>query len=166
MAGYNTYVRRKVVALMKIQTKYIGEVTIEEDSIVTFEKGLPGFDKEKQFVLLPIPGTPPESFQTLQSIETPELAFVITNPYNLYNDYEFRIDQSTIDQLEIIDEEDLYIFTIVTLKSPFDQSTINLQAPIIINAKNLQGKQFILNNDKYTYKAPLNLKNHPTAGGD
>lgn len=156
----------ELLVFMKIQTKYIGEITIEEEMIVTFDKGLPGFDDETKFVLLPIPGTPPESFQTLQSIKTTELAFVVTNPYNLYQDYEFRIDQATIDQLEIADEKDLYIFTIVTLKTPFDQSTMNLQAPIIINAKNLQGKQYILNDDKYSTKAPLKLVDNDSAGGD
>ncbi|HLS06696.1 MAG TPA: flagellar assembly protein FliW [Bacillota bacterium] len=151
---------------MNIQTKYLGEITIDPKKIVTFANGLPGFKNEKQFILLPIPEAAPESFQTLQSIQTPELAFVVTNPYQIYHDYEFRLDQPTIDQLAITSEQDLFILTIVTLTSPFEQSTINLKAPIIINVKTKRGKQYILNDDTYPTKAPLVNKDTKQSGGD
>lgn len=151
---------------MKIQTKYLGEITIDSKKIITFANGLPGFNNEKQFILLPIPETVPESFQTLQSIQTPELAFVVTNPYQIYHDYEFRLDQPTIDQLKITSERDLFILTIVTLTSPFEQSTINLKAPIIINGEARYGKQYILNDCSYPTKAPLVKKETEEPGGD
>ena len=144
----------------------MGQLTIDTTEIVTFKNGLPGFNDEKSFILLPIPGTTPESFQTLQSTRTPQLAFVVTNPYQIYQDYEFRLDQATIDQLNISSEKDLYILTIVTLTSPFEESTINLKAPIIINGKTQLGKQYILNDYSYPSKAPLVNKENKQSGGD
>ena len=39
---------------MKIKTAYLGEVEIDPSQILQFEHGIPGFEEEKQFVLLPI----------------------------------------------------------------------------------------------------------------
>lgn len=151
---------------MKIETKYLGELIIDEAEVITFINGLPGFNEEKQFILLPIPGTAPETFQTLQSIKTAELAFIVTNPYQIYQDYEFRLDQPTIDQLKITSEKDLFILTIVTLASPFEKSTINLKAPIVINGQTKLGKQYILNEYTYPTKAPLVNEENKQSGGE
>lgn len=150
---------------MKIKTKYLGELEIDESDIISFANGLPGFNGEKKFILLPIPGTAPETFQTLQSIKTPELAFVVTNPYHIYKDYEFHLDQATIDQLKIKSKRDLFILTIVTLASPFEKSTMNLKAPIIINGQTRLGKQYILNDYTYPTKAPLVNDSNKHSGG-
>jgi len=151
---------------LKIQTKYIGDITIDPKNVINFANGLPGFNDEKKFVLLPIPGTSSGAFQTLQSTKTAELAFVVTNPYQMYKDYEFRLDQPTIDQLQIESEEDLLILTIVTLTTPFEKSTINLKAPIIVNLKQQQGKQYILNNYSFPTKAPLIQEESKQSGGE
>ncbi|HLR74578.1 MAG TPA: flagellar assembly protein FliW [Virgibacillus sp.] len=140
---------------MNIQTKYVGDVTVESDKIIHFKSGLPGFNDETEFVLLQLPGTPAEAFQTLQSIKTPDLAFVVANPYQFYQDYEFRLDHSIVEYLKIQDEKDVLILTIVTLKSPFENSTINLKAPLIINSTRKRGKQYILNEEDYPTKAAL-----------
>ena len=136
---------------MNIQTKYVGEVEINEKQIIQFPSGLPGFLEEKEFVLLDIPGNP--VFQFLQSVKSEELAFVVASPYHFYKDYSFKIDDATIEALQIQSEKDVMVLTIVTLKDPFDSSTINLKAPLIINPNKLFGKQYILNSDEYESKA-------------
>ncbi|WP_047980833.1 flagellar assembly protein FliW [Ornithinibacillus contaminans] len=138
---------------MIIQTKYLGDVTIEKDKIVKFAAGLPGFIEETEFVLLDIPGNP--VFQFLQSVKTAQLAFVVANPYQFYKDYTFKLDDSTVAALEIASEDDVFVSTIVTLKDPFESSTINLRAPLIINQKKMLGKQFILNLDEYPSTASI-----------
>ena len=39
---------------MIIKTKYHGEIRIDEGQIISFENGLPGFNEETQFVVLPL----------------------------------------------------------------------------------------------------------------
>ncbi|WP_042142653.1 flagellar assembly protein FliW [Paucisalibacillus sp. EB02] len=136
---------------MNIQTKYLGELEITDKQIVQFSSGLPGFLDEKEFVLLDIPGNP--IFQFLQSVHSKDLVFVVTNPYHFYKGYRFELDETTIDALQIESEKDVVVLTIVTLKDPFDASTINLKAPLIINQHKLLGKQYILNSDEYDSKA-------------
>jgi flagellar assembly factor FliW len=139
--------------IMNIQTKYFNEITIEEKNIIHFEHGIPGFLEEKQFVLLPL--TEDNVYYVLQSVQTSELAFVVTNPFLFFKDYDFNLDDATVEQLEIKDATDVAVYSILTLQDPFEKSTANLQAPIIINTKNNHAKQVILNDEKYTTKHPL-----------
>jgi len=133
-----------------LATKYLGEIEINTDKIIHFHSGLPGFTDEKQFIIIDLPGN--DLIQILQSVTTAELAFIITNPHHFHKDYEFKLDDSTIESLELKEEQDVAIFTIMTLKDPFKNSTINLQAPIVINSRKKLGKQYILNETKYAMR--------------
>ncbi|MEK3888038.1 flagellar assembly protein FliW [Bacillus sp. FSL K6-3431] len=138
---------------MNIQTKYHGEVEITEETILYFEKGIPGFADEKKFTLLPLPE---QTFVTvLQSVETPALAFVIADPYSFYEKYDFALDDTTVELLQINRAEDVSAFVILTVHDPFETSTANFAAPIIVNVKNNHAKQVILNDEKYKSKHPL-----------
>ncbi|SFA88262.1 flagellar assembly factor FliW [Lentibacillus halodurans] len=138
---------------MRLQTKYLGEMDVDQDKILQFSSGLPGFTHEKQFVLLDMPGNP--FFQVLQSAQTPEIAFIVVNPYHFYQDYVIDLDDNLIESLDINHGKDVIVLAIVTVKKPFDTSTLNLKAPIIVNLQNQQGKQYILKTDVYPSKAAI-----------
>ena len=135
---------------MKIETKYHGEVDITTDEIWTFTKGIPGFPQEKQFAILPLPDN--DVYAILQSVETASLGFVIVNPFLFFPDYDFDIDEATVHQLSIEKETDVGVYTILTIQDPFEKTTANLQAPLIMNTKNKQAKQLILSDGKYNTK--------------
>lgn len=139
--------------VLNIQTKYLGDVEIEDSNIIHFPAGIPGFLDESQFVLLDIPGNP--IFQFLQSVSTVDLAFVVTNPYQFYKEYSIELDDATINALKIASEQDILILTIVTVKEPFESSTINLKAPLVINLDKMLGKQYIMNTEEYQSKASI-----------
>ncbi|WP_339251375.1 flagellar assembly protein FliW [Sporosarcina sp. FSL W8-0480] len=131
----------------QIQTKFHGEIEIHQDQLWNFPKGIPGFETEKQFALLPIEGNP--NFQVLQSTTTEAVAFIVTNPYTLVEDYTFDIDDPTIELLNIEKPEDIFVLAILTLKQPFETSTINLQAPLIFQLNNKTAKQMILGDNRF-----------------
>jgi flagellar assembly factor FliW len=139
--------------MMNILTKYHENVDINEEDIITFPQGIPGFQDEKEFVILPL--TDDGNYQVLQSVNTSYVAFVITSPFLLRQDYEFDLDENTIQQLEINKPDDVVVYSVLTVKDPFKNTTINLVAPIVINTVNKKGKQVILQNKSYTYNAPL-----------
>ncbi|QHS23290.1 flagellar assembly protein FliW [Virgibacillus sp. MSP4-1] len=138
---------------MKIDTLYFGEIDIEKEKVITFENGLPGFQDEQEYTLLNLPDN--QAFQILQSVHTRELAFVLTVPYFIYEDYEFDLDQGTVSQLDIEKPEDVTVYSIVTLHDSLKNSTLNLQAPVVINVKNNRGKQVVLTDTHYKTKHPL-----------
>lgn len=133
---------------MIIQTKFHGEIEVSTDQLWNFPKGIPGFEQEKEFLLIPIEGN--SIFQVLQSSNTSSVAFIVTNPYKLVMDYSFDLDEPTIDLLNIGKPEDIFVLGILTLKQPFEKSTINLQAPLIFQMNNRIAKQMILNDNRFT----------------
>ncbi|MBU8905989.1 flagellar assembly protein FliW [Desertibacillus haloalkaliphilus] len=138
---------------MKVQSKYLGEVEVSDDRIIHFESGLPAFEDKKQFVILPFGDEAP--FFILQSIDEVEIAFVIVNPFDFFNEYQVKLPDSTIEMLEIEKEEDVAIFAMLTVQEPFANTTANLQAPVVINAKKQKGKQVVLSDSGYKTKHQL-----------
>lgn len=137
---------------MKIDTKYSGEVEVTEENIVDFKTGLPGFEDRKRFVVLDLEGN--DVFKILQDIERPELAFILVNPWDFFEDYEIELDLGE----EKDQVKDLRVFTIVTLEEELKDSTTNLLAPLVLNCEKNQGRQIILNGFPYTTKHKLFLE--------
>lgn len=133
---------------MNIRTKYHGEIQVNEEDIITFEQGIPGFPNENHFILLPLDQESP--FIIMQSQTTIELGFVVVNPFLFFQNYEFDLLENDKEVLKITAQEDIQILSILTVKDPFSESTVNLQAPVIINHKEKLAKQIILNNTPYT----------------
>lgn len=131
------------------QTKFHGEIEIGQEDIYTFESGIPGFLVEKQFCLLPLEDTP---FFILQSMKTKEVAFIVTNPFDVFPDYEVKLTDEVLSTLQIETEKEVVTLVILTIHDPFNQTTANLQAPIILNSHKKTGKQFIMNGSNYRNK--------------
>ncbi len=139
---------------MEIMTRDFGKVNIEEDKIIKFPEGVPGFKEEDEFVLLPLDED--SLFVIMQSIKTPELAFITLEPRNLIKDYEFIISEKTENLLKIDSIKDIILLNIVTIKEKLENMTINLAAPLVININKNLGKQVILDDNKYPVKYKLN----------
>lgn len=138
---------------MKLETKYHGVVEYIENDIITFSKGLPGFQELKKFVIFPVEGN--EVFSILHSIENEEVGFVITSPFSIKQDYEFELDDQRLEELKIANEKQVEVYNTVTLHSKVESITVNLRAPIVVNTAEKLGEQVILNNDKYLVKHPF-----------
>ncbi len=128
---------------MLIQTKFLGEVEIQEADIYTFEQGLPGFPDNKKFTILPLDADLPIAF--LQSTEEAEVGFVIALPFAFKPDYAFDLSDEDKEQLQLEKVDDVLTYSILTLKETFTESTLNLLAPIVLNVQNRKGKQIVLN---------------------
>lgn len=136
---------------MKLNTKHFGEIEINEDGIIIFEDGIPGFRDVKKYVIIQNPN-PELPFNWLQGVDKTDIAFVIVNPFLFKEDYQFDISQNTIDELEIDSINDVFILCIVTIPENLSDTTMNLKAPVIINTKIKKGKQIVLETDKYEVK--------------
>lgn len=138
---------------MEILTRDFGKVNIDKDKIIEFPDGIPGFKDEKEFVLLPLDED--SLFVIMQSVNTPELAFITIEPRNIIKDYEFVISEKTEELLQIEGIEDIILLNIVNIKEKVEDMTINLAAPLVININKNLGKQIILDDSKYPVKYKL-----------
>lgn len=136
---------------MKLNTKDFGEIEIHEQNIIHFPEGILGFEDERQFVIINNEDEQ-NPFHWLQSIQTPELAFVIINPFFVYPNYDIVIPKSVQEKLKIRTEKDVAVYSIVVVPENVEKMTTNLLGPIIINVNEKLGKQVILDDDRYTTK--------------
>lgn len=135
---------------MNIETKYLGKIEISQERVITFTKGIPAFEDQTSFVLLPFEENTP--FFVLQSTKNVEVAFIVVNPFQFVSTYQVKLPDSTIDLLGIEKEEDVATFVMLTVREPFAETTANLQAPIIINAVKQKGKQLLMSDSSYKTK--------------
>lgn len=135
---------------MKLVTDYRGEVEYSEEDIIVLDEGMYGFAGKTKFLL--IGNIEPElPFHWFQSIEDESLVFVVVDPFLFVEAYDFKIDDWTVEQLEINKIEDLIIYNTVVIPEELTETTVNLKSPIVINVANKKAKQIILEED-FPYK--------------
>ena len=59
-----------------------------------------------------------------------------------------------------VDDADLSYYVIAVLKDTLDTSTLNLKAPLVVNALTHVGKQVILPQEEYKFRQPFPTKHH------
>ena len=140
--------------MRKINTLRFGELEIEDQNVVRFADGIPAFEDEHEFVVLPYEeGTP---YMFLQSMMTPELAFLMTDPFVFFPDYSFELDDENMEKLEIKTMDDVLVCTLISIpRSGVADMTTNRLAPVVINRHTMQAKQIVLEKTQYTTKHRL-----------
>jgi len=136
---------------MEIETTRFGKLTVEDDRIITFPHGLLGFPQQARFALIQ---TGEENyFFWLQSVEDPNLAFVVTDPSIFFKDYEVPIREETEEELQLTDNSHAQLFVICNKVGEW--LTGNLLGPIVVNAQNRLAQQVVLTEKKWTTRQPL-----------
>lgn len=138
---------------MIIQTAHFGQVEIDENNILFFEKGLPGLEEDRRYALLSSEESRPVSW--LQSLDHPEISLPVIDPFFVCPDYSFDISNEDVHALEISEVKDVYVLCILVIPGSVSAMTINLSAPVIINVRNNKGCQIILDDRKYRVRVPV-----------
>ncbi|WP_411170320.1 flagellar assembly protein FliW [Clostridium sp. MB05] len=138
---------------MELTSPIHGKMIYEDNEIINFVKGIPGFDNLKKYIIKEVENDSP--FNILQSIEDKDIGFIIIPPFFIYNDYEIKLSEEIIEKLNIENQEDVLLYSIVTLNSKVEDITANLKAPLVINIKNKKGEQYIIDKEKYSIKEKI-----------
>ncbi|MBU5314807.1 flagellar assembly protein FliW [Clostridium bornimense] len=120
---------------------------------IFFQDGLLGLEEYKTYVIEEIEEN--GVFYLLQNLEDEQLGIIVTNPFIFKEDYEIKLDDKLIEELEIKKEDEVLVVNTVTLGKNREDFTSNLMAPLIINVANSRGKQVILNDSKYKIKEKI-----------
>ncbi|ADK14021.1 MULTISPECIES: flagellar assembly protein FliW [Clostridium] len=138
---------------MELNTKYHGVLSYEEEDIIIFEKGIPGFEHLKKFIL--VPAEENNLFYILHSIEDLNIGIVVVSPFNVVKNYEFDLNDDKASELNVKSQNDIIVVNTVHLNSKLENITVNLKAPIVINKNENIGEQLILDRVDYPIKYPL-----------
>jgi len=129
-----------------------GEIEYDPELLIHFPEGLIGFENLHDFIVIPSKKEGPLFW--IQSVDDPEIAFIVTDPLNFFLDYKIIPESKELAKLTIQSPEDCYALSIVTV-SPMKEVTLNLAAPILFSPTSNRAIQVILEGTDYEVKTPL-----------
>lgn len=144
---------------MELMTK-LGTLQVDEEKIIHFPVGILGFSEYHRYVIVEQEGS---VFSFLQSVDEPDLSFVVIMPELVCCDYSVQLNDEDIDLLKVESPEDGKLYGIVTIPENVAEMTVNLQAPVVINTKELVGAQLIIQGDTYHTKHNVLAEMHKNA---
>ncbi|OVE80538.1 hypothetical protein BVY03_06155 [bacterium K02(2017)] len=141
---------------MKIYSKrFKTELEFEDNMIIKFQRGIPGFAQSKRFCILDMDDTE-APFKWLHDVDNTEICLLITDPYYFFPNYEPQIDEKLLHDLDVKTvQKEVTVFTIVKIINGGKEAFTNLRAPVVVNANNKKACQVILEDDTYAIKTPL-----------
>ena len=137
---------------MKTINTRFGNVEYNPDNLLHFPAGMIGFPTLHNFIVMPNKKEGPLFW--IQSVDDPDIAFVLTDPSNFFLEYKVQPDETEKNYLNISDDEDCFVLSVVTVP-PDQKITLNLTAPILFSPKTNRAIQVILENSEYKSKTPL-----------
>lgn len=135
---------------MVIATKCFGEIEVDDEKIIEFETGILGFEKYTKYTIvfdssseeIPV-------ISWLQSVEEATLALPVINPFVVMKDYNPVVEDEILKKTGDFQDEDLAIFSVLTVPQDVKKMTTNLRAPILVNTQTRKGCQIITENQDY-----------------
>lgn len=140
---------------MEIKTKAFGDITIDDEKIISFPKGIVGFPDLTEFALIHDEDKGTDTIHWLQSIQEPAFAMPVMDPLLVCPDYNPEVDDELLSHLGEISEDELLVLVTVTVPKDITKMTVNLKGPIVINATERKATQVIVEGDQYQVKFPI-----------
>ncbi len=134
---------------MKAVTRAFGTIDIADDKIITMEKGMIGFPELTRFALIFDEDKKEKEFKImwLQSMDDGDIAFPVTDPIYILEDYNPSVNSEILAPLGEITEDNTYLLVTVTVPKKVEDFSVNLKAPIVINMDTNRGAQIITEDD-------------------
>ena len=142
---------------MILRNKALGEIQVDEQSILYLPDGLLGFEDLKHYILVEVDDFAP--FLWLLSVDEPEIGFAIADPQLFYAPvYEVSLSESDKDVLDLQPGDTISVFVIVSIADGGRRITANLKGPVVLNARNRLAKQVVVYSPSYSVRqCPLAL---------
>ena len=133
---------------MVVNTRIFGEITISDEKIIEFPGGIVGFPDLNKFALVhDSERTDGSSLSFLLSLDEPAFAMPVMDPHIVKPDYNPMVEDDLLTAIGELKPDDTIVLVTVTVPHEIKKMTVNLMAPIIINAADKKGAQVILEGD-------------------
>lgn len=139
------------------QTRYFGVLPYENDAVLEFPSGLPGFEAERRFLPVEMPEHRPLVF--LQSLATPSLCFPTLPVGAIDAQYRLRLEPADLETLGFAPGarpamgRELLCLAILTIEA--GSITANLLAPVVIAPATRRAVQAIVAGRGHSHRHPL-----------
>ncbi len=136
---------------MLLESERLGQLEVDDESIISVPEGLLGFDGRTRYVL--IPADEVGAYTWFHSVDDPALAFLAVVPGFFFADYAPDIPAEDVTALELTDPADAQVLCLVTIDG--DAVTANLMGPIVVNVRERLARQVVLVDQGYSTREPL-----------
>jgi len=147
-AHANNEAGRKRSGKMIIQSDRFGSIDVDAEEILTFPRGIIGFADETEFVL--VRASSSTAVGWLQSVATPYMALPVVSAHVLVPKYPDVDIESYAEAAGLGQRLDELAVLVVLNAPPGIPATVNLVAPIIVNAVTRNGAQLLLEGSRFT----------------
>ena len=133
---------------MKFHSTQFGMQEVDPESILTFPKGMPGFEGSTRYKLFHDDQEQQVVVHWLQSIDEPDVAFALVDPAVFGLNYEFSLSDEEEQLLQMKSVDDIAVLLIAYKPQPDADSKANINAningPIVLNTRARLGMQKVL----------------------
>jgi flagellar assembly factor FliW len=137
------------VAAVSFESSRFGTLEVDPAAVIEFPRGLIGLGGSR-FALL---GSPEEeAIVWLHSVEDPELAVPVADPWAFFADYAVDLPEDEAERMGITDPAQARVLVVVRVGPSPEECFANLKAPILVAGGS--GHQ-ILNEAEAPLRAPL-----------
>lgn len=135
--------------LTTVETRF-GTLRFQSANLVRMPRGLLGYSNHQTFGLANMPDENLAQFKILQSMDDAALSFIVL-PLEPGNGSIEEVDLRTACQMLSLEFADCAVLLVVSTRQvgPATQISVNLRAPIIIDAHNRRAWQYVLPNSAY-----------------
>jgi flagellar assembly factor FliW len=124
---------------MNIHTTRFGDLNVGADDMIRFPAGLLGLDGCVDWAFLVDAHN--EALGWLQSADRADVALAVVSPRQFVPDYQVRVPRREISPLGLDAVESAHVLAIVSTNE--SSITLNLKAPLIVNARHRVGMQVV-----------------------
>lgn len=136
---------------MKIDGTRFATIEYQAEDVVTFPEGLIGFPDYRNYVLVCTKDGSP--FRWLQSVEEPALAFLVADPAHYVPDYSPEVPAAVVKALALDEKTPRLVYATAAIPPGNPTGlTLNLAAPLIINAESREALQVVVEDPAYTMR--------------
>jgi flagellar assembly factor FliW len=133
----------------------VNELQNEADiPIIKVVDGLPAFPWARHFTLVRWGGDD-SPFSKFQSLDDPELAFLVVEPSVFFPDYEPEIDDHAVERLGLERSDQALLLVILTTGDRPEDTTANLLGPIVVHRETLEAVQVVLADSTHSTRVPI-----------
>lgn len=133
---------------MLFNSSLLGQVEVDENTIITFDAGLPAFENCTRFKLFHDADRSQPSVFWMQSLDNPDVLFSVTDPQKMGVRYEVELSQAEVDSLALNDASEAAVLLIVYRDLPGNESHpalaqlyANVRNPLIVNLQSQKALQ-------------------------
>lgn len=141
---------------MEYITKLFGKIDVDDSKVITFPEGLLGFPEMKRFALMfDSEKSDATGLNFLVSLDEPAFMMPVVPAVAVKPDYSPQISAEVEKAIGELTEDNVLILVTMTIPSNITEMTVNLNAPIIINADTGKAAQSVVENEGYDIKYPI-----------